>query len=175
MENNQPIVRLVADDEVKGQAKELFEQVKGSTGKVPKWMRVMANCEDTLIGFFTLFKSVMDNAPTNALLKWKVAYVVSEINKCEFCVGVTKMQLGGLGMNEEEMNNIENVCNDKECVAIEYAKATTEHAYKVDPKLIQKMKDTFSDEQIVEITSVVGLFSFINRFNDALGVLPDME
>jgi hypothetical protein len=27
----------------------------------------------------------------------------------------------------------------------------------------------------VEITSVVGLFNFVNRFNDSLGVLPDVK
>ena len=47
-----PLVHLVADDEVKGQAKAIFEQIKASTGKVPKWMRVMANCEDVMVGFF---------------------------------------------------------------------------------------------------------------------------
>jgi alkylhydroperoxidase family enzyme len=35
------------------------------------------------------------------------------------------------------------------------------------------MKAEFSDEEMVELTSVVGLFNFINRFNDALGVLPE--
>ena len=39
--------------------------------------------------------------------------------------------------------------------------------------LFGKMKETFTDDQIVEITSVIGLFNFINRFNDSLGVLPD--
>ncbi len=175
MEKNQPIVHLVTDDEVKGQAKELFEQIKNSTGKVPKWMRVMANCEDTLVGFFTLFKSVMDNAPADELLKWKIAYVVSEMNKCEFCVDVTVAKLSSLGLNKEDMENIEKVCNEKECVAIDYARATAEHAYKIDPELIKKMKENFSDEQIVEITSVIGLFSYINRFNDALKVLPEVK
>ncbi|GAI44336.1 unnamed protein product, partial [marine sediment metagenome] len=43
-----PLVHLVTDDEVKSQAKILFEQMKKSAGRVPKWMRVMANCEDVL-------------------------------------------------------------------------------------------------------------------------------
>ncbi len=174
MSKLQPIVHLVADDEVKKQAKEIFEQIKKSTGKVPKWMRVMANCEDTLVGFFTLFKSVMDEAPTDKLLKWKIAFVVSEVNKCEYCVSISKMQLKNLGLDAKEMETIDKVCNEKECTAIEYAKATASHAYEIDPELIKKLKDNFTDEQIVEITSVVGLFSFINRFNDALRVLPEM-
>ena len=170
----QPIVHLVADDEAKKQAKEIFEQIRKTTGKVPKWMRVMANCEDTLIGFFLLFKSIMDDAPTDKLLKWKIAYVVSEVNKCEYCVSVSKMQLKAFGLKEKDMAEIEKACNQKECVAIEYAKASAVNAYDIDPELVKKLKENFTDEQIVEITSVVGLFSYINRFNDALRILPEV-
>ncbi len=144
-------------------------------GKVPKWMRVMANCENTLISFFQLFKSLMDNEPAPQLLKWKVAHVVSEQNKCEFCVGVAKSKLIGLGITEEEIEKLEEVSNERDQIAIEYAISTTEHAYNIDPKLIKKMKDNFTDCEIVEITSVIGLFNYINRFNDALGVLPDLK
>ena len=171
-----PLVHLVADDEVKDQAKTLFEQMKKTTGKVPKWMRVMANCEDVLIGFFTMFKAVMDDAPVDKLLKWRIALIISDINKCEFCVSVAKQQLITFGLGEKEIKNIEtHNLSDKEKVAIEYAKAASEHAYNIDPKIMKKMKKQYSDAQIVEISSVVGLFNFINRFNDSLGVLPDIK
>ncbi len=175
METPKPLVHLVTDEETKGKAKELFEKIKSSTGKVPKWMRVMANCEDVLVGFFTLFKSIMDDAPADKLLKWKVAYRVSEINKCEFCVSVSKMALKDLGIADEEIAQLDKISDEKEKVAIKYAEASTEHAYNIDPEIFAKMKENFTDDQIVEITSVVGLFSFINRFNDSLGVLPDVD
>jgi alkylhydroperoxidase family enzyme len=85
------------------------------------------------------------------------------------------MQLKTFGFNEEEIKNISKACNEKECIALEYAEASTCHAYDIDSKLFKKMKDNFTDEQIVEITSVVGLFNFVNRFNDSLGVLPDVK
>ena len=170
-----PLVHLVTDDEVKAQAKEIFEQIKSSTGKVPKWMRVMANCEDVLVGFFTLFKAVMDDAPVKAILKWKVAYKISDINKCEFCVSIAKMQLKTFGLSDEDIDKIDHAENEDEKIALKYAEASTEHAYNIDPEIFQEMKKHFTDKQIVEITSTVGLFNFINRFNDSLGVLPDVE
>ncbi len=176
MENtNQPIVHLITDDEVKGKAKDLFEQIKKSSGEVPKWMRVMANCEDTLIGFFTLFQSVMDNAPADKNLKWKLAYLVSELNECKFCVGVAKMKLQEFGFGEEDFQAIEKTFDEKEKIAAQFARETTEAAYKINPETIKKMKENFTDEQIVEITAVIGLFNFVNRFNDALKILPDVK
>jgi len=175
MNSPEPLVHLVTDDEAKGKAKELFEQMKAKTGSVPKWMRVMASNEDILIGFFTLFKATMDDKPVDAKLKWKIAFAVSEANKCEFCVSVSKQMLKSLGLSVEEIGDIEKVNDDREKIAMEYAAASTEHAYNIDKELFQKVKDNFTDEEIVELTSVVGLFNFINRFNDSLGVLPDIE
>lgn len=170
-----PLVHLVSDNEVKGKAKDLFNQIKKSSGKVPKWMRVMANCDDILIGFFTLFKATMDDAPVNKMLKWKIAYRVSEKNKCDFCISVADKMLKTFGIKDEDIAQLNSQLDEKEQVAMEYAEASTEHAYKIDQSIFQKMKKYYTDEQIIEITSVVGLFNFINRFNDSLGVLPDVE
>lgn len=171
-----PIVHLVADEEAKGQARDLFEQMKKNAGKVPKWMRVMANCDDVLIGFFTMFKAIMDDAPVNKLLKWKIALKISDINKCEFCVSIAKQQLKSFGLTDGEINSIESKnMSEEEKVALEYAIASTEHAYNIKPEILERIKKYYSDEQIVEISSVVGLFNFINRFNDSLNVLPDIE
>jgi uncharacterized peroxidase-related enzyme len=170
-----PVVKLVSDEEVSGEAKKIFEQMRAKSGKVPTWMRVMANCDDTLAGFSALFSSVMDDAPTDKLLKWKIAYVVSELNKCHYCVSVSTSQLEAMGLDEESLSEIEQVCKTEECIAIEYAKAVTMAAYKVDDALMKKMKEHFTDQQIVEITSVIGLFNYINRFNDALRVFPEVK
>ena len=170
------LVHKITDKEARKQAKNLFNQVKKSTGRVPKWMRVMANCEDVLVGFFTLFKAVMDNAPVNILLKWRIALKISDLNKCDFCVSVAKQQLEMFGLNDKKIKNIESEkLSKEEQTALEYAVASTEHAYNINPKIIKKMKKYYTDAQIVEISSVVGLFNFINRFNDSLGVLPDVK
>ena len=176
MTTTSPLVNLVTDDQAKHQAKALFDQIKQKTGKVPKWMRVMANCEDVLIGFFTMFKAIMDDAPVNKLLKWKIALVISDLNKCEFCVSIAKQQIKAFGLTDEQIKNIESHhLSAKEAIAIEYAKASTQHAYNIDPAIMTNMKQHYTDAQIVEIASVVGLFNFINRFNDSLGVLPDID
>ena len=171
-----PLVHLVTDNEVKAQAKALFEQIKKASGKVPKWMRVMANCEDILVGFFTMFKAIMDDAPVNKLLKWRIALKISDLNKCKFCVSVAKQQLKTFGLTDDEVENIESQnISKKDKIALEYAIASTKHAYNIDAKVMEKMRKYYTDAQIVEISSVVGLFNFINRFNDSLGVLPDIK
>ena len=176
MKTTIPLVHLTTDNEVKNQAKNLFKQIKKSTGKVPKWMRVMANCEDILVGFFTMFKAIMDDAPVDKLLKWRIALKISNLNKCKFCISIAKHQLKTFGLNTKEINNIKSHnLSTKEKAALEYAIASTKHAFNIDPIIIKRIKKYYTDAQIVEISSVVGLFNFINRFNDSLGILPDTE
>lgn len=168
-----PRVHVVNNEEAKGEVKALFEAMIEKKGGVPKWMRVMANCGDVLMGFFALFKATMDDSPLKADLKWRIAYHISELNKCEFCVSVSEMQLETFGMTKDEMTKIRTEATGREALALDYAEAVNDHAYKIDPALMEKVQEVFSDEELVELTSVVGLFNFINRFNDALGVLPD--
>ncbi|HMB26200.1 MAG TPA: hypothetical protein VKP03_02165 [Patescibacteria group bacterium] len=167
-----PLVNLIQEEQLEGEAKEIFQAMKEKSGQVPKWMKVMANNPDILTGFFSMFKATMDNAPLDKKLKWKVAFLVSELNKCEFCVSVSKMQLKSFGLENMETVEAED---KKEELAFEYARAVNDHAYKIEPELIEKVKKEFNDAELVELTCVVGLFNYINRFNDALGVLPDLQ
>lgn len=169
-----PRVHVVSNEEAKGEVKALFDKMVAKNGSVPAWMRVMANCGDILVGFFALFKATMDNAPLDSKLKWKLAYHISELNKCEFCVSVSEMQLESFGMSKDEIGSIKEKLTGRDATALEYVEAVNDHAYKLDQDLLDRVKNEFSDEEMVELTSVVGLFSFINRFNDALGVLPEL-
>lgn len=169
----QPLVHLVADDEVKDKAKEIYKSLVASSGKVPKWVRVMANNQDILVGFFMMFKATMDDAPLAKELKWKVAKLVSDINKCQFCIDVANMYLKQFGLSDEEISQIEEKASEEERVALDFAKVATKEAYKIPPEIIRRAKEHFDDAELVELAAVVGLFNYINRFNDSLGVLPD--
>lgn len=170
-----PIVHMVSDEEAQGQAKEVFDHFLSNHKKVPKWARVMANNPDILAGFFSMFKATMDNSPLPSEFKWKIAQVVSDLNQCEFCVDVTNSQLKQFGLTDEDIANIEANADDREKLAMEFAKEVTKCAYKIDPALLEKTKGTFNDAELVELTAVVGLFNYINKFNDALGVLPEAK
>jgi len=168
-----PAVCLVSSEEVKGDAKILYENFLQSGKQVPKWMQVMANCEDILVGFFAMFRATMDNAPLPSLLKWKVANQVSMLNKCEFCVDVTNTHLRQFGLDDDAIAHISETEDERERVALEFAAIVTEKAYAVPEELMTRVKKHFTDEELVELTAVIGLFNYINRFNDALRVLPE--
>jgi len=174
--SDQPIVNLVSDDAVKGPVKDLFENMTQMPGGVPKWMRVMANCDDILMPFFGMFKATMDDAPLNQTLKWKLALMVSKMNECTYCVSVSESKLKSFGISDEEIKSAADApADDRERLAFEFARNATEKAYDMDAGLIEEVKKEFSDCELVELAAVIGLFNYINRFNDALNILPSVD
>jgi uncharacterized peroxidase-related enzyme len=174
MTNFDPIVHPVSADEVTtAAAKDIYEKFISAGKNVPKWVKVMANNEDIMVGFFTMFKATMDDAPLPAIMKWKVANEVSRINKCEFCIDVAQTQLRQFGLDDEALEKINETADEREKVALAFGRAVTEKAYEINPEILAEAKKHFNDEELVELTAVIGLFNYINRFNDALGVFPE--
>jgi alkylhydroperoxidase family enzyme len=83
-----------------------------------------------------------------------------------------------LGVDAENIKDVisdeKSMLKDDERAAVQYAEAVvTRNAVEVPEEVYQEMKKYYNDAQLVEITAAIGLFNYINRFNDALGVLPE--
>lgn len=166
------LITSLEKNQVEEIAEEVYEKFEKETGKVPEWVKVMAHSPKVLKEFTELFKAIMDENKIEPLLKWKIALVISETLKCPFCVSVTQKMLKLLGANEEMIEKIKNLSTeDKEI--LELVKDITLDGHLDQPELFEKLKGKFNEAQIVEIISVIGLFNYINRFNNTLGVLPE--
>ncbi len=60
--------------------------------------------------------------------------------------------------------------SDFERTALEYAERMTHTGEKVDDRLFGRLKEHFSEPQIVELTAAIALENFRSKFNPALGV-----
>lgn len=60
--------------------------------------------------------------------------------------------------------------SEAERVALEYAECITYTDRKVDDALFARVKQHFTEAQIVELTAVVALENFRSKFNPTLGV-----
>ena len=64
--------------------------------------------------------------------------------------------------------------NARELVALRYAEIVTTSGGDVDENLWDELQLHFDDDQLVEITTVIGLFNFFNRFADAQKMMKQM-
>jgi len=155
-------------------AQAVYEKFEKETGKVPEWVKVMAHCPEILKEFTELFKVIMGKGKIKPRLKWKIAFVVSDSLKCPFCVDVTGKMLKTMGASSELLNKIKSggTTNKKEDGIIKLVREVTLKAQVCTPELFKKMKQNFSEDEIIEIISIIGLFNYINRFNNTLCILP---
>jgi alkylhydroperoxidase family enzyme len=55
-----------------------------------------------------------------------------------------------------------------------YADGVTRGAPAVREETLQELRRYFSEDQIVELTLVICMANFTNRFNEALKITPDL-
>jgi len=86
-------------------------------------------------------------------------------------LGVTEELLDALYRIDEHRH----LFTERELVAIRYAEIMTTSARDVEEALWDELQVHFDDGQLVELTSVIGLFNFFNRYADALQIRPPAE
>ena len=153
-------------------AKEIYEKFEKETGKIPQWVKVMAHRPEILKEFVELFKTIMGQGEIEPLLKWKIALVVSQTLRCPFCVDVSEKMLQKLGADEETLKKIKELSTEEKEI-LELVKDVTLDGHLDRPELFDRLKEKFNEAQIIEIISVMGLFNYINRFNNTLAILPE--
>ena len=85
---------------------------------------------------------------------------------------------GQMGVSEELLDAMyhidehQNMFTARELAALRYAEIVTTSARDVDENLWDELQAHFNDGELVEITTVIGLFNFFNRFADALQIDP---
>ncbi len=169
------IISSLEKNQVEESVKNIYEEFEKEGKKVPEWIKVMAHSPKILKEFKELFGVIMGRGEIDPVLKWEIAYTVSQSLKCPFCVDVTGKMLQKLGADEKIMERIGERENlpEKERNILKLVEEVTMKAQVCTPELFQKLKEEFSETQIVEIVSIVGLFNYINRFNNTFCILPE--
>jgi len=169
------IISSLEKDQVDDIIKSIYEEFEDKGKKVPEWVKVMAHSPKILKEFRELFNVIMTEGKIESILKWKIAYTVSQSLKCPFCVDVTEKMLKKLGADEGTIEKIKENKDlpEEEKEVLKLVKEVTLKANICTPELFEKLKGKFSEEEIVEIVSIIGLFNYINRFNNTFCILPE--
>lgn len=84
-------------------------------------------------------------------------------------MGVTDEQIRALTFYERS-----TAFDPKDKAVILYAERLTRGAAAVRDGALQELRAHFSEDQLVELTLVVCMANFTNRFNDGLRIEPDL-
>ncbi len=115
------------------------------------------------------------SSPLNPALRSLVTVRVSQINSCHFCVDINSATLakrsGSLQKVEELAQWKESdLFDEKERVVLEYTEAVTYSDQQVTDHLMQRVKNFFDDDGVVELTGLIAFQNLSSKFNSALNV-----
>lgn len=100
--------------------------------------------------------------------------VVSQLNECHYCVAHHKPFLAVEGISSEGIDRLQEADNpeldDVDRLVVEYAQAAWETPNRIRDSVFERLRQHFSEAQIVELTLRITLCGFFNRFNDALQI-----
>jgi AhpD family alkylhydroperoxidase len=102
-----------------------------------------------------------------------VYLAVSCVNECAYCTAHHTKTAAAAGFSSTEIREIEVENNQhfspKEQAALHYARELTRTAL-VREDLRFRVEELFSHDEFVELTMIVGLANFTNRFNNGLAI-----
>lgn len=117
------------------------------------------------------------SSPLPPALRSLVTVRVSQINHCAFCVDINSAALEKRGVPAEKVEQLAGwresaLFSSEERLALEYAEAMTVTRPGVSDGLRRRLKQTWNDDTIVELTGLIAFQNLSSKFNAALNVPP---
>lgn len=115
------------------------------------------------------------NSPINPALRSLITVRVSQINWCSFCVDINAYMFAKRTGEQSKLEALERwteseLFDDKERAVLEYTDAVTLSDRQVSSAMVERLKNYFDDDDIVELTGLIAFQNLSSKFNSALDV-----
>ena len=153
-----------------------FSNQRRKYGEVLQSALLWARSPKLFLGVALLYGMIdRRSSPVEPALRSLVTVRVSQINDCPFCVDLNSATLMKRGVALEKVEALENwrqsnLFDRREQTVLEYAEAMTRSELRVSDDLIQRLREFFDDDGIVELTVLIAFQNLSSRFNSALAV-----
>ena len=156
------------------------KMMKKLTGREPRRgngiepMEIWAYQPKMMMGMGRFNQAVRKGHSVDERLKNLIELKGAQMIGCEFCVDLGSQICRNSGLSDEELLALpnyrsSNLFTDREKVALDYAVAVMRTPVEVTDELFARVKEHFTEKQIVEITAHLTLVN-LDRFNAAFGV-----
>jgi uncharacterized peroxidase-related enzyme len=155
---------------------ETLAELEAKSKKPNPFYRVMAHRPEVLKSFVPFYGAVTGPGSLDRRLK-ELAYLTAAIaNRCAYCTAAHTASARRAGVTDEEIQAIEAEAEarftEPEQALIRYARELTRTA-NVTPASRAAVAGFLTEEQIVELTLVIAVANFTNRFNNGLEIMPE--
>lgn len=174
-----PRVKPLAPEEAAPEVRPIFAAYLAERGNIPNMFRTAAVRPKHLQTMIAHFRTVMGEGTVPVLLKELVWVRVSHLNDCRYCLASHTVLARRRGASDALVDALQDrgsgaleTLKPGWQVALEYADALHGSGHNVADALYERLARVWDPGQIVELTMVIGLTEYFNRFNNALRVAP---
>lgn len=173
-------VRDIEPDELPPDLAAIYREFAGSYGPFRNQVAVFAHVPAALRHLMPLLLELRA-ARTLPKRYLELAIVtVSKLNACDYCVAHHTPFLAVEGVSPAGAERLPDYRDHPELDAtdrlvVEYAIAAWERPNRIPDALFARLRERFTEAQIVELTLRITLCGFFNKFNDALRIEEEPE
>ena len=169
------LVKPLDENDIETELCEFIQFFKGPLGVIPNSVRTMSRRPKVAKAFTELNMAVMEcHGSVTPEFKRIIGYITSFVSGCRYCQAHTILGSQRFGADEDRLQDAWNYENsdhftDAEKAALKYAHAAASIPNAVDDEIAAELHKHWEDDDIVEITAVIALFGYLNRWNDSMG------
>ena len=169
------LVKPLDENEIETELCEFIQFFKGPLGVIPNSVRTMSRRPKVAKAFTELNMAVMEcHGSVTPEFKRIIGYITSFVSGCRYCQAHTILGSQRFGADEDRLQDAWNYENsdhftDAEKAALKYAHAAASIPNAVDDEIAAELHKHWEDDDIIEITAVIALFGYLNRWNDSMG------
>jgi 4-carboxymuconolactone decarboxylase len=167
-----PMVKLVYRFMRRGMKKLTGRPAAHGSGIEP--IEIWAHQPKMMSGMGKFQQAVRKGHSVDERLKYLIELKGAQMIGCEFCVDLGSQICRNSGFSDDELLALpryreSDLFTDREKLALDYTVAVMRTPVEVTDDLFARVKEHFTDEQLVEITALLTLVN-LDRFNAAFGV-----
>jgi uncharacterized peroxidase-related enzyme len=173
-------VRDIAARELSPELARIYEEFAGSYGPFRNQVAVFAHVPAALRHLMPLLMELRTAATLPKRYLELAIVAVSQVNACDYCVAHHKPFLAVEGVSSAGVDQLLDYRDHPELdevdrLVVEYAIAATERPNRIPEAMFARLRQKFTESQIVELTLRITLCGFFNKFNDALCIEEEPE
>jgi uncharacterized peroxidase-related enzyme len=151
----------------------MFEARRAHSGFVPNSLLVMQRKPRMVEAFVQLVTAVLGPGEVDPGFRRLVALVANQASGCRYCMAHSATGALESGIDKARLAAVweyrsSPLFTEAEKVAFDFALAASSVPNDVTDELFASMRRHWSESEIVEITGVVSLFGFLNRWNETM-------
>jgi uncharacterized peroxidase-related enzyme len=151
----------------------LFAHYDETLSFVPNSLFTMARRPEILAAFSELITQIWNTGTVPKALKPLIGIMASVAAGCRYCQAHEAVDARMREVSEEKIGAIWDferspMYSEGERAALRFARDAALTPSEVTPEHFEQLRRYWDDGEIVEMLSVIGLFGFLNRWNEAM-------